>query len=171
MKHYLVYLLLIIPCYGYSQLVLSPAIELMGVFKKSENISPLDAYYLVGPAGQLSRKTEGRRLQPNIQTGFCWVKSETFSRVYSIPVTAGFDYQFEPDKVYGITAAAGPRLLFSDDAHRTVLHLSFRAGLYYALFNSIIMKYGYERIGNSNLLFAQLVFYGFPLSKKKEKDK
>jgi hypothetical protein len=159
------FLIMFLPLTVYCQRKLSFGGEVVGVYKKSENIRPFDAYRLFGPLVQLSYRKEGSKLQTNIQTGFSFVRSDSFSNVYSIPLSIGGDYQFTTETVYGLTAAAGTRLMFSDDADKARLLLNFRVGVYYDLFKGVPLKIGYERIGNSDGIFVQLVVYGFGLKK------
>jgi len=156
-------LALLLPFTALGQCKLSFGGEMTGVHKKSANINPFDAYQLFGPIVQWSQKRDSSKVQVNLQTGFSWVRSSTFSSgVYSIPLNAGIDYRFSSEivYVYGITAAAGTRLMFSGDAGARLLP-SFRIGVYYDLFKGVPLKVGYEHVGNSNGIFAQLIIYGF----------
>jgi hypothetical protein len=77
-----------------------------------------------------------------------------------IPLSAGIQYRFSTKTIYGLTGSAGPRLMFSSDDKARLLP-SLRIGVYYDLFKDIPLRIGYERVGNSNGIFAQLIVYGF----------
>lgn len=163
--HPVLLLTLLSPLPALSQHKLSFGGEMTGVHKKSSNISPFDAYQLFGPIAQWSHKRDSSKVQVNVQTGFLWVRSSAYSHVFGIPLNAGIDYRFSSEivYVYGLTAAAGTRLMFSDNTGIRLLP-GLRIGIYYDLFKGVPLKVGYERIGNSNGIFAQLIIYSFPLS-------
>jgi opacity protein-like surface antigen len=152
--------LLLLPFLGHSQRKISLGAEMTGIHKKSPNINPFDAYQLFGPIVEWSQKRDSSNVQVTVQTGFSWVRSATYSNVYSIPLNAGIQYRFSTKTIYGLTGSAGTRFMFSGDDKARFLP-SLRIGVYYDLFKNVPLRIGYERVGNSNGIFAQLIVYGF----------
>lgn len=150
-------LMILLPQTGLCQRSVSAGVEVSGVYRKSANISPFDAYRLYGPLVQLTRQREGSRIAVNVQSGFSWVRSEQYNDVYSIPLNVGLAYQMQTQNVYGITASAGTRFMFSGDADQTKLLPSLKIGICYDLFKGMPFSVGYERAGKSDMVFARFM--------------